>query len=174
LISCWSEGLLYGHEVPRPQGFREEAQRKRAFRPHLNRPAPRRQQVLARLLEGWSVRQIAAEMRTGICAVNNHITALCRQEIVPDRHALARKIGCERALPLNRPERTRERRKRVMKLLLAGLTYEQMALRLQTKKCVINRDVIELYRAHGVSGRDALRRKLGNEGRSQAEVRAAA
>ncbi len=191
LIAYLTAGLLYGREVKQPNDLDfaestcpeqaqrvegtcpEQAQRvewarpelvegrKRPYRPQLNRSAPRRQQVLERLLAGKSIRQIARDLNVSIRAIHNHIRALCRQESVPNRHALAKKLNATKPQPLNQEERARHRRTQTQRLLLAGRTYKQIMKELQTDFSTVNRDAMKIYKHHKVSGRRGLARKLG-------------
>src|SRR5687768_8867416 len=83
--------MLYGSEVDKPTGvFRE---RKRAYRPQTSRPAPRREHVMRRLREGWTIKAIAAELGVGPAAVHNHVKVLRGQEGARGREELMRRIG---------------------------------------------------------------------------------
>jgi len=75
--------------VEKLKGYAPRRQRK--YRPQANRPAPRRELVRRRLSEGRTIAEIAAELKVGLSAVHNHIHAICRQEGLRDRDALARK-----------------------------------------------------------------------------------
>ena len=84
LIFHLSGGMLYGKEVPKPAGYR--SQRKRTRVRQLNRPAPRRQMVLRRLLNGWSINRIARDMQVTPTCIRFQIKHLCAQENVQNRH----------------------------------------------------------------------------------------
>jgi hypothetical protein len=107
LVSYLSGGLLYGHEVEKPDWFMRETQRKREYRPRANRPAPRREQVLRRILNGWTITQIASDLKMCKQQVCDCIRKLCRQEGVANRRELARKLGSPHLAP---SLATRERR----------------------------------------------------------------
>jgi DNA-binding NarL/FixJ family response regulator len=163
LIGYLSGGLLYGREVAQPAWFTSEALRKRAYRPQLNRAAPRRQQVLVRLLNGWTIRRIARDLMISIRAVLNHVREICRHEGVRTRHELARKLGSAHEQPLTQDERAAARRARVQELILQGCSYQQIMKQLHTDFSTVNRDTYRIYQSHGVNGRRALARKLGVE-----------
>jgi hypothetical protein len=105
LIMHLSAGLLYGHEVPQPAWFFKPS---RKYRPHTTRAAPRRDHVRRRLLEGWTLRQIAREMEVRPLAVYKHMRELCRQERVASRDELVKKLRRKEALPSNRPSHVTE------------------------------------------------------------------
>src|SRR5438445_9341950 len=90
LISHLTGGMLFGSEVRKPEGFRPERQRTRVRR--LNCAAPMRRKVLTRVMNGWSQQQIARDLGISNHAVWLHIRELCREEDVPDRHALGAKL----------------------------------------------------------------------------------
>ena len=106
LVAQLSGGLLFGREVPKPEWF-DTRKRLRNYYPQLRRPSPRRQMVLRRLLNGWTIRQIARDMTISIRAVLNHVRALCRQEHVSDRHGLAKRFGSSHPQPLTQDDRAR-------------------------------------------------------------------
>ena len=107
LIFHLSGGMLYGKEVPKPAGYR--SQRKRTRVRQLNRPAPRRQMVLRRLLNGWSINRIARDMQVTPTCIRFQIKHLCAQENVKNRHELAKKLRAPVMPPLNQTERARLR-----------------------------------------------------------------
>ncbi|MBC8108947.1 MAG: hypothetical protein H7Z14_20345 [Anaerolineae bacterium] len=164
-ITYLSGGLLFGGEVPKLAALidaqRAGTLRKRAYVPQSNRKAPRRQQVLNRLMNGWSIRRIARDMSISICAVLNHVHALCVQYEVPDRHTLAKQFGSKHAQPLTQDERAEARYAEVERLLLLGRTYRQIMKDLQTDWSSVNHDACLIYKRHGVSGRRALAKKIG-------------
>src|SRR5688572_16673827 len=63
VIGYLTAGLLYGCEVERPARFVGERRRTRVRQ--LNREAPMRRKVLARLRNGWSNSQIARDLGMG-------------------------------------------------------------------------------------------------------------
>lgn len=164
-ITYVSGGLLFGREVPKPamliDAQRDGTLRKRAYRPQSDRKAPRRQQVLNRLMNGWTIRRIAQDLSISIRAVLNHVRALCTQHEVADRHALTKKLGSKHAQPLTQDERAEARYAEVERRLLRGLTYKQIIKELQTDWSRVNHDACKIYKRHGVSGRKALAKKFG-------------
>jgi DNA-binding NarL/FixJ family response regulator len=159
IIAYLTGGLLYGREVTKPAWYTPD--RKRPYRPQLHRPAPRRGQVLRRLMNGWSIRKIAADLQIGIRAVHNHIRILCAHERVPNRHMLARKFRSKHRQPLNQDERALARRKEVQRLILQGRSFKEIMSMLHTDFSTVNRDTWKIYKMHGVSGRKGLAKKLG-------------
>ena len=115
VVACLSRGLLYGHEVERPACV--TADRKLAFVPHRRLSSPvterRREQVLERLMKGWSYKRIAAALGISFNAVHWAVKSLCLRHGVHGRQELARKLG--------RPvEPLMSNRARVFAALLAG------------------------------------------------------
>jgi DNA-binding NarL/FixJ family response regulator len=164
LITYLTGGMLYGCEVEKPASF--VPHRKRPFRHKLGFSAPKQRQVLTRLRNGWSNSQIARDMGISKRAVEHHIARLCRQEQVPDRHALAEKLQFAKSPPLHQQERAGARRIIVKDLLIQGLSYQQIMAKLNLDYSTVNRDVIAIYEIHGVTGlankaRQALAQKLG-------------
>ena len=161
-----SGGLLYGREVARPAGM--EGGPVRAYRPVINRRAPKRERVLEGLLGGKTVARIADEMGIRTSAVRNQVSRICRQERAADRHELARKLGSTAVQPVNEVERAvaraAERRRRVVELLREGLRDEEIRSRLSITCVALKCDLEWLYRRHGIKGqgsRRALAEKLG-------------
>lgn len=101
LVSYLSGGLLYGREVERPSWFDTRAKRKQAFRPRPTRAAPRRQQVLRRMLNGWTILQIARDLKMSKQQASDSIRILCRQEGAKNRRELARKLGSPHFQPMD-------------------------------------------------------------------------
>jgi hypothetical protein len=96
LVGYLSGGLLYGHEVSKPEWF--VPQRKNKFVPHLNAaPSRRRPQVMEMLLKGMTYKQIGAELGIAPATVARHAVMLYAQHGVRGREALARKL--RRAMP---------------------------------------------------------------------------
>jgi DNA-binding NarL/FixJ family response regulator len=168
-VSYISGGLLYGKEVQRPADF-VAVRRNRRTR-QLNRSAPMRRKVLARLSNGWSAQQIALHLGISLLAVKIHTRLLCREENVPDVYALAKKLNFAKPPPrpeqLQRVERAKARRPMVQQMLLASYGYQEIAHKLGVSLPTIRCDVVSIYRAHGIKGRGpvadkrALARKLG-------------
>jgi DNA-binding CsgD family transcriptional regulator len=168
LVAYLSGGLLYGWEVERPEGF---AARKREFRSPSFRDAPRRGQVLRRLLNGWTVMRIARDLMMTCDTVWQHLAAIYRREGVKDRHELAKKLGSRHAQPLNQEERARERRGRVMEMLVEGKSRREIMAALSLDEWTINRDTRVIYGEHGVRGfgKQCARRLVEKLGRGVAE-----
>lgn len=153
LVSYFSGGLLYGHEVPEPADYRQSARRKHAYRPRI-RQSPRRQQLLELILKGRTAAQIAAEMGLALRDVYTRICLLRQQKEVRERIAAALREG---ATPLlRRDERTRRRRSQVLELLQRGLAPGQIAQRLGIEPRYVWQDTYLLCREHGVKGRKQL------------------
>jgi DNA-binding CsgD family transcriptional regulator len=77
-------------------------------------------------------------------------------------------VGAEKSPPLNMHERAAKRRFEVRKLLLEGLSNEEIGERMGMSKNEVAIDTVAIYRVHGVSGRGyqarrALAAKLGVE-----------
>jgi DNA-binding CsgD family transcriptional regulator len=139
IITYLSAGLLYGQEVPIPASFTPE--RKRTRIRQLHRQAPMRRKVLTRLANGWSNFQIAKDLQISRKAVNQHIYIICKEEDVPDRHALADKLNFAVSPPLNYIERALARRFQVREMLLQNCTYQEMCKELSASFSVISADV---------------------------------
>ena len=151
VVAYLTGGLLYGYEVPRPAWFTKD--RKLPYRPQLGRaPSARRQQVLERWIQGHSRRRIARDLNTGVATVCKHVKALYRQHNVHDRFALIAAVG-----GTTRLSRT-PRRDDVLKRLLAGQPYRQIATELNLSKQGVQTAANRIYRAHGVHTRAALQR----------------
>jgi DNA-binding NarL/FixJ family response regulator len=168
LIAHLTAGLLYGCEVRPPRWYRIGQGRKMRRVRQMTREAPRRQMVLRRLLNGWSVKRIARDMEISLRTVHQHIDALCRQEDVADRHALAAKLGAKCSPPLNNWERAGVRRAAVMRMMLEGATYREIMAELKLEPTPVYEDVSAIFRLHGIEGsgaaaRRALAEKLGRE-----------
>lgn len=90
-ITHISGGLLYGCEVKRPL---KEAPytRKKAYVPHA-RPAPRRQEVVAGLLEGLMYKQIARRMGVTYGTVHAHVKTIYKEHDVHSRPELVAHLG---------------------------------------------------------------------------------
>jgi len=92
LIAQLTGGLLYGHEVKRPEWFKFE--RVRTYHPQINRaPSRRREEVLDRLLKGWTRRRIALELGVSKSCVERHTETLYKQHAVHSREELVRKVS---------------------------------------------------------------------------------
>ncbi len=166
LITHLTAGLLYGCEVPPPPWYQPYRKLRRIR--HLTRQAPLRDQVLRRLLNGWSNPQISKDLLMSRNTVDRHIAILCHQEDVPDRHALVAKLGGT-SPPLNQAERANKRRHQIQSLLLQGLDRHQIAQQLNHTLKSIDHDLTAIYKLHNVStrgqntARRALFQKLGKD-----------
>jgi DNA-binding NarL/FixJ family response regulator len=159
LIAHLTAGLLYGSEVARPAWLTPD--RKRPYRPQVNRaPSRRRQEVLDRWVLGWSRRRIAADLRTGVATVCKHVQILYRQHGVHTRCALATAVGAPAISPTPRLDQVRA-------LLLAGKPYKQIAAELHLSlKAVFSAAhrvyaAAALHTANGTSARAALQKRYG-------------
>ena len=165
IVTHLTAGLLFGHEVTKPDWYSPTRLNTRTRQ--LNRPAPRRQMVLRRLLNGWSINRIARDMHVTPTCIRIQIHHLCAQENVKNRHELARKLRAPVMPPLNQIERARLRRERVKELLLEGLPAKAIAQIIGFDLKTVILDSHEIYRQHGVGGRgpfkarQALAQKLG-------------
>lgn len=90
LISHLSGGLLYGGEVPRPEGFKYV--RKKNYRHSGKAPSKRRAEVRECLLRGLSYSQTAIYLRVSKSTVNKHARELYRQENVKGPGELRKKL----------------------------------------------------------------------------------
>jgi len=90
VIAYVTGGMLYGREVQKPGSL--VAERKRTRTRMLNREAPVRRKVLARLRNGWSDFEIARDLGLSMAGVVMHILRIRREERVADRRELAEKL----------------------------------------------------------------------------------
>jgi DNA-binding NarL/FixJ family response regulator len=170
LIGHLTAGLLYGHEVRPPAWYKPGEDRKRRRIRQLMRQAPRREQVMRRLMNGKSVRWIARDLQINKSTVERHIRILCEQEGVADRHELVAKRGGANSPPLNQEERAAKRRFAVMEMILGGCSYRQIMERLGVDFSTVNRDTNAIYKMYGVGGKGwkARRELAGKMGREVA------
>jgi DNA-binding NarL/FixJ family response regulator len=159
LISHLTAGMLYGSEVEKPESFRPE--RKKARTRQVNRAAPRREQVLRRMMNGWTDKWIARDLMISLGRVWSVIRMYCKEEGVANRAELGKKLGWKHEQPLNFMEKARERRKRVMELWLEGLEKEEIARSLESSLANVKYDVNTIYREHSVKSRKELAEKMG-------------
>lgn len=86
-VAYISAGLLYGHEVPKPAWFKPE--RKQAYRPLPGaRASVRLPQVLERLVKGWTMKRIAADLGIREFTVSKYAQIVYRQHHVRTRREL--------------------------------------------------------------------------------------
>lgn len=144
IVSYLSGGLLYGHEVPRPEWFSKAASadsRLRPYKPRANaKPSVRREQVTQLLLGGLTYAEIAD--RIGVTPLT--ITSYARRVytyhgVHGGRAALARKLG----LPDPHPTM----RSKVAQLLEQGWTNRMIADRLGLTRKAVNNHVYCLRRS---------------------------
>jgi DNA-binding NarL/FixJ family response regulator len=119
LIAYMTAGLLYGREVPRPAWFTPD--RKRPYKPMPNRSAPKREQVLERLLKGWPRTRIAADLGMTAGALSQQMWKIFKQHRVRTYAALLRKH--DKPLPPN----LQLRRHRVLHHLKSGHSQAEIA-----------------------------------------------
>jgi DNA-binding NarL/FixJ family response regulator len=125
----------------------------------LNREAPVRRKVLARLSNGWSKEEIALHLGVSVNAVKIHLYKLCREEGVADVPELAKKLKFAKAPPPNRPARVGARRMMLVEMLLADWAYKEIGRKLGVSASIIADDVRAIYRRHGVKGRSCVANK---------------
>lgn len=78
IVSHLSGGLVYGHEVPKPEGY--ELKRRRAYRPLLRRePSKQREMILRDILAGLSYRQITRKQLIAQRTVSMQAREIYRQ-----------------------------------------------------------------------------------------------
>lgn len=95
LISHLSDGMMYGHEVPRPQWFK--ARRKVNWHAILNRaPSRRRHMILEDILAGLSYRQIMRKQGIAMSTVGMQALKLYKQHRVKGPDALRELLLGER------------------------------------------------------------------------------
>jgi DNA-binding NarL/FixJ family response regulator len=178
VVSWLSRGMLYGHEVEKPQWYR--AERKVTRHRKLGKPAARREAVFNRLRLGWPLEEIALKLVMKKGDVSDAVSQICRQERVKNRTELAAKLGWTHRQPLNGREKIRqvakERDELVEKLLLEGLVYKAIAQRLGMAEHNVEGAAMRIYRKHGIvivrkGGRKAFMERFG-VGKKKAEVAA--
>ena len=87
VVSYLSGGLLYGSEVERPAWFTRD--RRRAYAPKPGRaPSRRCEQVLPRVLEGWTYARIGKELGIAEGTVETYVRKICRQHALRTRKQL--------------------------------------------------------------------------------------
>ena len=105
---------------------------------------------MERWIKGHSRRQIALDLNTGVATVCKHVAILYRQYNVHDRFALIQAVGGTTKL-----SRT-PRRDEVLKRLLAGQSYQQIAKEMKITRQGAHTAANRIYRAHNVHSRAAL------------------
>jgi len=166
VVSWMTRGMLYGHEVEKPQWYRTV--RKNARSRQLNRAAPRREAVMELLEDGRTVEEIARELWMRKSKVDEAVGHICRQEGVKNRAELGKKLGWKREQPLNVFQKRRalkaEREEKILALLVEGLAYKEIGVRIGVSEDYVSRAAARIYAKHGVGrrvGRRGLEAKLG-------------
>lgn len=150
-VADLSAGLLYGHEVKRPDSFAPE----RRYRfVHKRRKAPQRARVLNLLARGHKDRQIAVRLGMSYRAVRNHVRALYKRHGARNRADLCARAGVEYARPMP------PRRAQVLRALLDGMSTRQIADRLAITRSGVNSHCQGLFRQYGVRSRAQLFARL--------------
>lgn len=88
-------GLLYGQEVPRPFDLVPAIRQRRASRRRTPRPAPRRDQIQALLIEGLSYREIATRMGLRYKTVAKSAWTIYKRHNARDRAELIEKCTAD-------------------------------------------------------------------------------
>ena len=168
VVSHLTRGMLYGHEVQKPQWYRSE--RKHARHRKLGRVAVKREAVFKRLMNGWSMEQIARDLLISKNGVIGAIHIICRQEGVKNRRELAAKLGWKIEQPLNGWEKhlagAKEHEEAVLPLILEGLSRVEIVRRTGLSASNVHQALERLYKKHGLGkgeGKRALGRKFGIE-----------
>src|SRR5439155_4371289 len=85
VIAYLTAGLLYGHEVERPPGIADPAERKTAYVSRHYKPKEKyvrlRAAVLERLMKGWSQQHIARDLGVPYTSVVAQRRALYKQHV---------------------------------------------------------------------------------------------
>jgi len=169
VVSHLTRGLLFGHEVQKPQWYRPQRKNARSRRLHAA-PALKREAVFTRLMNGWTPEQIALHLLISKDAVELHTQRICKQERVKNRRELAAKLGWKHEQPLNGREKllalAREKEEQVLPLILEGLSWQEIASRTGLKLWNVHQALRRIYKKHGLAkrqGKRALGRKFGIE-----------
>jgi len=153
VVSHLTRGMLYGREVPVPQWYRRE--RKKARCRKLGRPAVKREGVFVRMMNGWTVEQIAKEMLISKRSVEWMVRFICRQEGVKNRAQLAAKLGWKHEQPLNGREKllakAKEREEAVLGMVLEGIRFKEIARRVGISIFSVEQMASGIYRRHGLA-----------------------
>jgi DNA-binding CsgD family transcriptional regulator len=168
VVSHLTRGMLYGHEVEKPQWYRWERKNTRCRK--LGRVAARREAVFLRLMNGWSYEQIARDLMMSMHLVRENARVIRKQEGVKNRRGLAAKLGWKREQPLNAIERIRAKAKedeeRMMGMILEGLSWDEIGKRTGMKRAAVKEVLGRVYKKHGLGkgeGKRGLGRKFGVE-----------
>ena len=175
VVSWLSRGMLYGREVQKPSWYRPK--RKRTRRRILGKAAPKRDAVFTRIRLGWTIQQVALDLKTSKIAVQNAMNIICNLEGVKNRHELAAKLGWKHPQPLSGFEKRckigRERERLVEPLLVEGLLYREICQRLQLAKGCVDAVAARIYRRYGISmkeGRKGFMKRFGTEEKKSAAM----
>jgi DNA-binding CsgD family transcriptional regulator len=145
LIAWATAGLLYGHEVPRPQlldGVPFLPERRRAYRPSKNRaPSVRQQEVLQRLLKRMTYHEIAADLGIARSTVHSLALAVYKRHNVKGREALAQKLNHEL------PKKKSAKREAVAAQLKEGKRYYHIAKALGMTNAAVRKHITAIRRA---------------------------
>jgi len=168
-VSCLTRGLLYGHEVKRPDWYKPERKKARARILH-GRPALKREAIMRRMSNGWTLEQIARDLLISMHSLVESTRQIFKQERVKNRRELAAKLGWKHEQPLNHREkwlaRAREREEKVLPLILEGLSVAGIGRRTGMRLGLITQVAGRIYQKHGLKkgeGRRALGKKFGVE-----------
>jgi DNA-binding NarL/FixJ family response regulator len=152
IVSHMTTGLLYGHEVEKPQWYRPQRKNARWRKLHAA-PALKREAVFVRLMNGWTPEQIALHLSISKDAVELHIQRICRQERVKNRRQLAAKLGWKHDQPQNAREKflaqARQKEERVLALLLQGLTRKEIARQTGLELWNVSQTLRRFYKKQG-------------------------
>jgi hypothetical protein len=87
-----------------------------------------------------------------IIAVRGHVRRICNEEDVCDVHALAEKLEFAVSPPLNQIERAGMRRFAVKEMMLRDCTQKEIMEKLSIDQGILQSDVREIYKMHGIKG----------------------
>jgi DNA-binding NarL/FixJ family response regulator len=168
VVSHLSRGMLYGREVAKPEWYRRE--RKKARCRKLGQPALKREGVLRRMSNGWTIEQIAKDMLISTASVRWMMRFIFKQEGVKNRRGLGAKLGWKHEQPLNEREKllalAAVREELVLRMVLQGMSFKEIARRTGMKVGTAEHVASRVYRKHGVEareGRKGLVKKVGVE-----------
>ncbi len=133
LVTYASAGLLYGHEVPRPEAFTKSTRAQSRKLPHTPRPnakpSARREQVTDLLLQGLTYAAIAEKIGVTYYTAMCYARRVYQYHNVHGRKELAKKLG--------KPDPRPTKRSKIRELLEQGMTISKIAERLNiTRKAV--------------------------------------
>lgn len=157
LVSVMSDGLLYGHDVPKTREILEDLDLTRRCRPSIRKDAViRRARVMQLLRRGWGPKRIARAMGVAHTTAVRHTTAVCAAEGVKGVVALYHKWGVRRV-----PRRHKAPRSAlVLKLMLAGWKDREIGEHMGTNRRAVSKLVQFLCKRHRVRSRHQLKAKF--------------